>query len=123
MICASCGKENAEGLLFCGYCGSSLSQTKGVPLLEQIARNSEPLAKFAERIIAALSEALVKPQERQYRQRSIIATGIIFIISVIIVLSYLLTRDGILEGSGFAFIVGIILGSIVTLIGDLLLTE
>ena len=111
-------------MLLCGYCGIPVGQVApGPSWIQLVAENAEPLGKLAESVIKSVGEFLIKPEERKFQNRTAISAAVLCLIGIAIVLTYFLADDGLIDGGTFAFSIGIVLGALVTLIGDLLLYE
>ena len=122
MKCPNCAKEMPDDMTFCGYCGTNISLPKGPPLIQQLADHSEPLGELIERIVAAIAELWVKPAEQKLRHRTYLSLLVIALVAVVVVLAWWLASSGALDPT-FAFLSGTVLGSLITLVGDLMLSD
>lgn len=121
--CPNCGKDVPDDMALCGYCGALLKDATKPSIIQLLAENAEPLANLAERVVRSVGEVLVKPEEKKFINRTLLAGAVLCLVGIAVVFSYLLARDGIIDGGTFAFSMGIVLGAMITLIGDLLLYE
>jgi hypothetical protein len=101
--------------------GKAGGEAKGPGLLETIAANEEKLGALAERV-AKMVDGYVSKREKHVRDleagRSRVAMRITLwafvLIGGMLVGTWVLTRERIVSGEAFAFLVGSLVGSVVT---------
>lgn len=123
MKCPRCNKDNPEDLSFCGYCGANLKQPQGPPLIQQLADNSDQLAALVERVAKAIENVWIRPNETREKHRTTISIIVVTLVAIVVLCTFWLASKGILDSASFTFIAGAVLGSLITLIGDLMLSE
>lgn len=118
MICDKCGKEIADDMIYCGYCGL---QTKGEKksLVQDLADNADGLSILAERILKAFSDMHEKSSKKVLQ----ISSVVLFLIALVTVLTYMLADQGKIDSGAFTFLMGTIIGALLTFLGDVAFSE
>lgn len=122
MKCPTCSKEIADDVTYCGYCGGNVKKPQGPPLIEQLAEHAVPLGDLVERVAKAIGELWVKPQEERLKHRTYLSLLVMALVALVVAMAWWLASEGTLDPT-FSFLAGTVLGALITLVGDLMLSD
>ena len=124
--CPKCAKEVPGGQNFCGNCGESMTGELKLDDFDLIRRfrvgdmvsgGFDILARFADSILKSINGQLISPYIK-YRT-TMLALVVSVVISVVVISSILAYLD-VITGEAFVFLVGIVLGFILTGLGKMM---
>jgi len=124
--CPKCAKEVPEGQNFCGNCGESMTGELKLEDLDLIRRfrigdmasgGLSILARFIDSILRSVNSQLISPYVKL--KTRMLAMVVSLVISTVIISAVLAYLD-VISGEAFVFLVGIVLGFILTGLGKLL---
>lgn len=122
MKCSKCSKEIADDMTYCGYCGGNVKTPQGPPLLEQLAEHAVPLGDLVERVAKAIGELWIKAQAEKLKHRTYLSLLVISLVALVVIMAWWLASEGALDPT-FSFLAGTVLGALITLVGDLMLSD
>jgi hypothetical protein len=89
-------------------------QTNLTDLISVIAEKADPLIN----LLSSSMESYQKGRDREYRFQARMAWAAIVVVSVIVAVAGFLTDRGRIDGSTFTFLLGLIVGYVLTFVRD-----
>ncbi len=126
MKCPNCGSDNPGDMNYCGKCGCSLKMEQRPGLIETVAANAGGLGALAEKMAPILMTLLEKwqaPREREQRDKKLLSIAVLLVIALIAVMTFYLTSTGSLDNGAFTLLMGALIGSLITFLGDLVFSD
>jgi hypothetical protein len=124
--CPKCAREVPEGQDFCGKCGESMTGGTKLEDFDLIRRfkvgnmvsgGFNIIAKFVDDILRSINGQLIAPYIK-YKARAL--AMIVSVVILTVVISAILAYLDVITGEAFVFLVGIVLGFILTGLGKML---